>query len=71
LPNFKVDTETCKNLVSNVDAIRPERTRDIVKFGLKAGISPQRIVDADYNILKRHGIDDAGIIEIVAMSGLR
>jgi len=66
---LKVDTETCKNLVSNVDAIRPERTRDIVKFGLKAGISPQRIVDADYNILKRHGIDDAGIIEIVAMSG--
>jgi hypothetical protein len=40
-----------------------------VKFGLKAGISPQRIVDADYNILKRHGIDDTGIIEIVAMSG--
>jgi len=66
---LKVDTETCENLVNNVDAIRPERTRDIVKFGLKVGINPQNIVDADYDILRRHGVDDAGIIEIVAMSG--
>jgi uncharacterized peroxidase-related enzyme len=66
---LKVDAETCKNLVSNVDGIQPERTRDIVKFGLKAGISPQDIDDADYKILKRHGIDEAGMIEIVAMSG--
>jgi uncharacterized peroxidase-related enzyme len=66
---LKVDPETCVNLVGNVDAIRPERTRDIVKFGLKAGISPQNIGDADYAMLKRHGIDDAAIIEIVAMSG--
>jgi uncharacterized peroxidase-related enzyme len=66
---LKVDEETCKNLVSNVGSIRPERTRDIVKFGLKAGISPQSIDDADYDVLKGHGIDDAEIIEIVAMSG--
>jgi uncharacterized peroxidase-related enzyme len=66
---LKVDTETCKNLVNNIDGIRPENTRDIVKFGLKAGMNPQGIDDADYKILKRHGIDDAGIIEIVAMSG--
>jgi alkylhydroperoxidase family enzyme len=66
---LKVDTETCKNLAGNLDSIRPERTRDIVKFGLKTGTNPQSIDDADYKILKGHGIDEAGIIEIVAMSG--
>jgi len=66
---LRVDEETCKNLVSSVDSIRPERTRDIVKFGLKAGLDPQSINDADYDILKKHGIDRAEIIEIVAMSG--
>jgi uncharacterized peroxidase-related enzyme len=65
---LKVDPETCDNLVNNLDALRPERTRDIIRFSVKAGTDPKSLTDADFNGLKRHGIDDSEIIEIVAMS---
>ena len=65
---LKVDPETCDNLVNNIDALRPERTRDIVRFAVKAGTDPKSLADADYDPLKRHGIDESEIIEIVAMS---
>lgn len=66
---LKVDPETCSNLVNNLDALRPERTRDIVRFSVKAGTDPKSLGDADYDALTRHGIDQSEIIEIVAMSG--
>jgi uncharacterized peroxidase-related enzyme len=65
---LKVDPETCNNLVNNIDALRPERTRDIVRFSVKAGTDPKSLTDADYDALKRHGMDETEIIEIVAMS---
>jgi uncharacterized peroxidase-related enzyme len=65
---LKVDPETCSNLVNNLDAIRPDRTRDIIRFSVKAGTDPQGLTDADYGVLKRHKIEESEIIEIVAMS---
>ncbi len=64
-----LDPETCTNLVSNLNALRPKRTRDIVKFAVKVAVDPGSLKDADYEVLKGHGIDDTGIIEAVAMSG--
>jgi len=55
-------------LVSNLDAIRPERTRDIVLFSVRVAVNPNGLGDADYKKLKQHGIDDSEIIEIVAMA---
>ena len=65
---LKVDPETCINLVNNLDGVRPERTRDIVRFGVKAGTDPKGLTDADYDALRRHGINENEIIEIVAMA---
>jgi len=65
---LKADPETCKNLVNNLNALRPERTREIIRFSVKAGTDPKSLTDADYDALKRHGINDSEIIEIVAMS---
>src|SRR6202030_3086853 len=65
---LKVDAETCNNLVNNLDALRPDRTREIIRFSVKAGTEPKSLTDADYDALKRHGINDSEIIEIVAMS---
>jgi uncharacterized peroxidase-related enzyme len=64
---LKVDPETCNNLIKNMDGIHPERTRDIVRFSVKAGTDPKSLTDEDFNVLKRHGIDDSEIIEVVAM----
>ena len=65
---LKVDRETCDNLVNNLDALRPERTRDIVRFSVKAATDPKGLTDGDFDVLKGHGIDDSEIIEIVAMA---
>lgn len=65
---LKVDAETCKNLVRNLDALKPPRTRDIVRFAVKAGIEPKSLVKADYDLLRQNGVSDEEIIEIVAMS---
>lgn len=65
---LKVDPETCENLVRNIDALRPPRIRDIVRFAVKAGTEPKSLTDKDYKGLKKHNLSDAEIIEIVAMS---
>jgi uncharacterized peroxidase-related enzyme len=65
---LKVDAETCNNLVNNLDAIRPERTRDIIRFAVKAGTDPKSLSDADFDTLKRHGVTESEMIEIVAMA---
>lgn len=65
---LKVDSETCENLVRNVDALKPPRVRDVVRFAVKAGTAPKSLVKADYELLRSHGINDEQIIEIVAMS---
>lgn len=65
---LKVDAETCKNLVHNIDALTPPRTRDIVRFAVKAGTEPKSLVKADYDLLRGNGLSDEEIIEIVAMS---
>jgi uncharacterized peroxidase-related enzyme len=65
---LKVDAETCENLVRNIDALKPPRTRDIVRFAVKAGTEPKSLVKGDYDILRGNGLSDEEIIEIVAMS---
>ncbi len=39
---LKVDQETCENLVRDIDALQPERIRDIVRFAVKTGVAPAR-----------------------------
>jgi uncharacterized peroxidase-related enzyme len=65
---LKVDPETCNNLVNNLDALRPDRTREIIRFSVKAATDPKGLTDADYDTLKKHKIEESEIIEIVAMS---
>jgi uncharacterized peroxidase-related enzyme len=65
---LKVDKETCDNLVRDIDALRPARLRDIVRFAVKAGTEPKSLKQKDYSALRKHDLSDAAIIEIVAMA---
>src|ERR1700740_2012581 len=65
---LKVDRETCKNLVRDIDALEPARLRDIVRFAVKAGTNPKSLKEKDYRALKKHKLSDAQIIEIVGMA---
>lgn len=65
-----VDEETIEQLVKNVEDLMPERTRDIINFGRKCARAPQSLVDGDFQLLKDHGLDNAELLELIAMSGL-
>lgn len=65
-----VDEETIEQLVENVEGLMPERTRDIISFGRKCARAPQSLDDSDFQQLKDHGLDEAEILELIAMSGL-
>jgi len=62
-----VDAETMVDLVRDMDAIRPLRARDILKFSVKCGLTPQALTTEDYAVLHSHGLSNEEIVEIVAM----
>ena len=62
------DGETRRNLVENLDALRPRRSADAVKFAVKAALRPVEVDGADYKRLRDHGISEAEIAEILAMT---
>ena len=62
-----VDTETMDDLIRDMDAIRPVRVRDILKFSVKVALTPQAVTDDDYAGLHLHSLSNEEIVEIVAM----
>ena len=62
------DDDTRRSLVENLDALLPRRSADAVKFAVKAALHPAEIDSADYQGLRAHGISDAEIAEILAMT---
>jgi uncharacterized peroxidase-related enzyme len=65
-----VDPETMSDLVNNVAELSPPRTRDLLTFAVKCARNPQSIDEADYAMLRGHGLSQAEILEAVAMSAL-
>ncbi len=44
----------------------PEKIRDIIDFGIKSAFHPKLITTEDVENVKRHGISDPGLVEIVS-----
>ena len=65
-----VDEATLTTLVNNIDEMLPVRARDIIRFAVKCARSPQALDDADFARLRVHGLNDAELTELIAMSGL-
>lgn len=65
-----VDSATLQALVENIDDLTPEKLRDIVVFGVKCARTPQAIGEDDFESLRRHGLRDAEIMELISMSAL-
>jgi uncharacterized peroxidase-related enzyme len=55
-------------LVTDIDSISPELTKEIIHFALKCALSPTELKDDDYQKIKDMGISDAELIEIIAMA---
>lgn len=65
-----VDEETLETLVKSVDDVLPARARDIIKFALKCSQSPQGLNEDDMAAMRAHGLSDAELMELIAMSAL-
>lgn len=65
-----VDEDTLTTLVKNVDQMLPTRARDIINFAVKCARTPQELDEDDYNKMRAHGLGDAELMELIAMSAL-
>jgi uncharacterized peroxidase-related enzyme len=65
-----VKPDALNQLVHDYKSIVDIKTRDIVTFGVKCARDPQGISDADYAVLRGHGLSASEIMEVIAMSAL-
>ena len=63
-----VKTETLNHLVRDVTQIPDVKLREMILFALKCSKDPKAISDADYGVLRQHGLSTSEIVEVVAMS---
>lgn len=57
-------------LVANVPDISPPKVREIILFGLKCAENPQSLSEGDFERLRRHGLRESEIAEVISMSAL-
>lgn len=64
-----IDEDTLAALVEDLASVSPQRIRAIIEFSLKVAKYPQTVIEEDYEILRRHGVSDGEIVEIVQVAG--
>ncbi len=65
-----VDAESLGHLVNDLPNLSPVKARDIILFGVKCARDPQGLADADFALLRSHGLNQSEIMEAVAMAAL-
>jgi len=63
-----VKPETLDTLVRDVNAISNPKLRDMILFAVKCSRNPQSLTEEDFGSLRRHGLKQSEIVEIIAMS---
>ena len=54
----------------DVDAIPDQKLREMILFALKCSRDPQSLAETDYAKLRKHGLENKEIVEIISMAGL-
>jgi uncharacterized peroxidase-related enzyme len=65
-----VEPSALEELVANVKDISPPKVRDIILFGLKCASDPQSLTEEDFASLRRHGLAQSEIMEVISMAAL-
>ena len=63
-----VEPETLNQLVEDVSKLNDPKLRDMILFAVKCSRNPQSLTDEDYETLRRHGLKQSEIVEIIGMS---
>jgi uncharacterized peroxidase-related enzyme len=65
-----VDAATLEALVARMEDVQPQKARDVLLFAVQCARDPQSLRDADFDVLRRHGLAEPEILEIISMSAL-
>ena len=65
-----VDPDTLERLTRDVAEMQPVKVRDMILFGMKCAREPRNLTAGDFALLRKHGLRESEITELVAMSGL-
>jgi len=65
-----VTSATLDGLVRNIESVTDSRLRDMINFSVKCSRAPRSVTAADYDMLRKHGLGESEIIELVGMSAL-
>lgn len=65
-----VNEQTLKALAENLEDVSPERIRVIIEFALKTSSDAQNLVPEDYERLRRFGISNDEIVQIVMVASM-
>jgi uncharacterized peroxidase-related enzyme len=65
-----VNPETLNQLVHDVHSIADHKLRDMILFAIKCSQDPRGLADTDFENLRRHGLNQSEIVEIIAMSAM-
>jgi uncharacterized peroxidase-related enzyme len=63
-----VDEKALEWLVGNINGMPDPKLRNMILFALKCSRDPQGLTEADYEILREHGLRQSAILELIAMS---
>jgi uncharacterized peroxidase-related enzyme len=65
-----VDRDVLDSLIRNVQSLANLKVRDMITFALKCSKNPRSLTPDDYATLRRHGLADEEIMEVIGMSAL-
>ena len=65
-----VQPDTLNQLVGDVRALDDHKVRDMILFAVKCSRNPQGLTEDDFETLRRHGLKQPEIVEIIGMSAL-
>jgi uncharacterized peroxidase-related enzyme len=65
-----VEDKTLKVIVDDLEAMNPQRVRDIIKFAILCAVSPHDLTQESYDRLRDHGISDEEMVEIIGWSAV-
>ena len=65
-----VEPDTLDRLVDDITTLNDAKLREMILFAVKCSRNPQSLTDDDYDKLRRHGLTQSEIVEIVGMSAL-
>jgi len=68
--NLGVEEETLARVTGDLDSLTPRRVQAIIKFAQKCALTPQSLVEADYEAVRAEGISDQELIEIIGLAAL-